>query len=549
MNEPAELQGRKTGELRRGPLADRPPEAFGATASADFQRLLNEQRDRFEFSTAASDIGYWFCDLPFDKLIWDSRVKRHFWLAPDTEVDIHLFYRQIHPDDREPTRQAIETSINSHNRYDIEYRTVSPEGEIRWIRAIGRTAYDSNGRAIRFDGVTQDVTELKVAQQALDAERQRLTAVFQNVPIGLVFAEADGRVISGNPQAERTFRFAPETSEQPRPHEGWNLFDAEGQRVPGSELPLCRALEDGGTHRAEYLACAEDGTLKWVELTGAPIFDVEGNISGGIVASVDIDARKRAEQALLRSEKLAAVGRLASTIAHEINNPLESVVNLVYLIQQLAKDPVLQAYAQTAQEELARVSHIVTHSLRFNRQTNAPHAERISRLIESAVAIYEPRITRSGSTLMRDYAEDDVALCLPSELRQVFSNLIGNAFDAIKGRGIIRIRTRLVHGPADERCVRVTVADSGCGMDEAARTRLFEAFFSTKGDNGTGLGLWISNEIPSRHSAKIRVRSSQQAGRTGTTFCIWLPIHPEVTSYVPDESIRSAALQPVHSAS
>ena len=119
---------------------------------------LNDLRERFLFATEAGGIGYWFCDLPFDKLIWDRRVKEHFWLDPDADVDITLFYRRLHPDDRERTRQAIEHSITTHANYDIEYRTVSPAGEIKWIHAIGRTAYDSAGTAVRFDGITQDIT-------------------------------------------------------------------------------------------------------------------------------------------------------------------------------------------------------------------------------------------------------------------------------------------------------------------------------------------------------------------------------------------------------
>lgn len=500
-------------------------------ASADFFRLLDEQRDRFEFSTAASDIGYWFCDLPFDKLIWDSRVKNHFWLPPEADVDIDLFYCQIHPDDRERTREAIELSIASHTRYDIEYRTVSTEGELRWIRAIGRTAYDDSGTPIRFDGVTQDITGLKLTQQALDAERQRLAAVFDNVPVGLVFANAEGQILSGNRQAERIVGHPILFSENIERYAEWIAFHPDGKKVQGHEYPLARALTDGETHKMECLYRCGDGKLRWLEFVGAPIFDSHGEITGGVVATTDIDARKRAEEALIRNEKLAAVGRLASTISHEINNPLEAIVNLLYLIQQSAEEPVLQGYARSAQDELARVSHIVTHTLRFNRQTNAPREERISSLLDSAIAIYQPRISGSGATLVRDYAEADTVLCLSSELRQVFSNLISNAFDAVKAGGIIRIRTRRVPSAAHGHCVRITVADTGCGMDARTRTQLFEPFFSTKGDNGTGLGLWIVREILAKHSAQIRVRSSRMPGRTGTTFTIWVPVYPSIRMF------------------
>lgn len=137
------------------------------------QARLLEQKERFEFATEAAEIGYWFCNLPFDKLIWDRRVKEHFWLAPEVEVNIALFYERIHPNDRDRTRLAIENSIANHTRYDVEYRTVAPDGRQKWIRAIGRTAYDEAGAPVRFDGVTMDVTDLKKAQDTLAAGRAK----------------------------------------------------------------------------------------------------------------------------------------------------------------------------------------------------------------------------------------------------------------------------------------------------------------------------------------------------------------------------------------
>ena len=137
------------------------------TASKDAEQALWGQRERAEFVADASDVGFWYCDLPFDKLIWDKRVKQHFWLRPDADVSIGTFYECIHPDDRDRTRQAIEESIGNKTRYDIEYRTVAEHGGEKWIRAIGRTFYDEAGQARRFDGVTVDVTESKRAEEAL----------------------------------------------------------------------------------------------------------------------------------------------------------------------------------------------------------------------------------------------------------------------------------------------------------------------------------------------------------------------------------------------
>ncbi len=246
------------------------------------------------------------------------------------------------------------------------------------------------------------------------------------------------------------------------------------------------------------------------------------------VAAIAIE-RKRIETALRNSEKLAAVGRLASSISHEINNPLESVTNLLYLIQQAATDRELQAYTRTALEELARVSNIVTHTLRFNRQMNAASSEKMSELLDSTVAIYEGRLKNSGIRLVRDYGDNAPVQCLASEIRQVFSNLIGNAFDATRSGGTILLRARnAVDWRTGQRGVRVTVADTGRGMDSNTLAHIFEPFFTTKGINGTGLGLWISAEILRGHEAQFRVRSSQNDGQSGTVFSLHFPLDTQI---------------------
>jgi PAS domain S-box-containing protein len=493
------------------------------TESRHTEDQLREQRERFEFATHAAQIGYWFCNLPFGRLDWDVTVKEHFWLPPDVEVDIDLFYQRLHPDDRERTRLAIEESIGNRGRYDIEYRTVSPVGRQKWIRAIGRTAYDEDGRPLRFDGVTQDVTALRLVREALDAERARLSAVFENVPVGLLFTLADGRIISVNRQAERILgrSFLPESGETYR---DLHVLHADGSRVDVGDRPLTLALAEGGFHRGEYQYVRPDGTTIWVEMIGAPILDAQGKIIGAVDAIADIDVRKRAETALIRSEKLALVGRLAASISHEINNPLESVTNLLYLIENNTQDATARKFSRMAQDELARVSHIVTHTLRFNRQTVALGEQKMSGLLESSVAIYEGRLKNSGVALDRDYADTSQVFCSGSEIRQVFANVVGNSFDATKTGGRLVLRTRdQPNWRTGQPGVRVTIADSGLGIPAGVRRRLFEPFFTTKGDNGTGLGLWVSREIVVKHHARMRVKS-RQGETSGTVFSIWFPL-------------------------
>ncbi len=228
--------------------------------------------------------------------------------------------------------------------------------------------------------------------------------------------------------------------------------------------------------------------------------------------------------AMMQSEKLVAVGRLASSIAHEINNPLEAVTNLLYLMQgepnlpQAARD-----YLQTADRELARVSQIASQTLRFHRQSTSATLVRPESLLNEVLEIYKTRLTNSHVSITRQYQADLQVTCYEGDIRQVLSNLVGNAFDVMRNGGALRLRTReLTWWATGERGVMFTVADDGSGMNEVTQKRLFEAFYSTKGIQGTGLGLWISKRIVHKHRGHVLVRSRMENGH-GTVFQVWLP--------------------------
>jgi signal transduction histidine kinase len=243
----------------------------------------------------------------------------------------------------------------------------------------------------------------------------------------------------------------------------------------------------------------------------------------------DVTDRRQRDAALQRTEKLAAVGRLASSISHEINNPLESVTNLLYLIQTAGSiDDDTRTYAQLASSELQRVSHIVTQTLKFHRQSTDATRVRASEILDSVLSLFHGRIVTLNTVLTTDYDPDDSLLCYTGDMRQVFANLIGNALDATadkKGeRGRVVLRTRQGQCPVTgARGVRVTVADNGYGMSAATQRSIFDAFFTTKGATGTGLGLWVSHEIIRNHNGVVRVRSCETAGRSGTTFTVFFP--------------------------
>jgi signal transduction histidine kinase len=235
--------------------------------------------------------------------------------------------------------------------------------------------------------------------------------------------------------------------------------------------------------------------------------------------------RKLSEAALRQSEKLALVGRLASSIAHEINNPLEAVTNLLYLLNGSALNAEQRTYLDTARDELLRVSEIAVQTLSFNRQHDIKGYASMSALLDSVLVLYQGRLAGSNIVIERRYQNTPPFDCYPGELRQVFANLIGNAFDATRNGGRIKLRERAATHPKTGLAgVRVTFSDSGHGMSADVKVHLFQAFRSTKGNGGSGLGLWISKGIIEKHHGSIQFRSSRVPGSSGTTFSIFIPL-------------------------
>lgn len=237
-------------------------------------------------------------------------------------------------------------------------------------------------------------------------------------------------------------------------------------------------------------------------------------------------AVKLAEDALRKTEKLAVAGRLALSISHEINNPLAAVTNLLYLIGLATSLEQAKGLSGTAAHELARVSQIVTQTLRFYRDPSKPTLVNISEIVDSALALYQPRLASADIAIERDFRDCSPIVAMPGELRQVTLNLIGNAFDAIGHGGRLKIRAANArqHSNGSLRGIRLTIADTGSGIHPEVRSSLFEPFVSTKGDTGTGLGLWLSSQIIRKHGGTIQVKSRAVQPYSGTVFSLFLPL-------------------------
>ncbi len=353
-------------------------------------------------------------------------------------------------------------------------------------------------------------------------EAEQMSEVILHSSDAIIALRPDGRVKSWNRGAAEMFGYTASEAM------GSALFELV---LPEEKRPAFEGVFDALAHGEEIstqtVGHHKDGRRIDLSINLTPHLEAPGTFVAFSAIIRDITLQKLAERALLQSEKLASVGRLASSIAHEINNPLSAVTNLLYILELQAPTPELKILVQSAQEELARISQITTHTLRFHRQSTKPIEVDLTHLLQSILALYRARLHNSSISARLDRSAESPLLCHDGELRQIILNLVGNAVDAMKTGGILTLRSReSTHWPSGSKGVRITVADTGTGMDAQTLERIFEPFFTTKGIGGTGLGLWVTKDLVSRNSGFLRVRSSNRAANHGSVFVLYFS-HPD----------------------
>ncbi len=303
------------------------------------------------------------------------------------------------------------------------------------------------------------------------------------------------------------------------------------ERARSAYPPVPVVLVGGPVEESESLRLLREGAAEYLQ--GEQVERLPSAIERALRAREAAEAKARSQQevdraaAVLReNQKLITVGRLAASIAHEINNPLESVINLLYLLSEDSElSETARNYLALARRELDRVAQISRQTLNFSRETAGPARARVDELLEEVLALYGRRISEKNLKVERQYECRDEATVYPGEMRQVLSNLVTNAVEASSEGGRLRLRVRCSRSWSDPgvRGIRISIGDTGSGIDPAVQRRLGEPFFTTKGQSGTGLGLWVTRSIVQRYGGEIELRSSTAPGRHGTVFSVFLP--------------------------
>jgi PAS domain S-box-containing protein len=327
----------------------------------------------------------------------------------------------------------------------------------------------------------------------------------------------EGIITSWNVAAENLFGYRREEAV------GMSAFRlAPPERQEESERNRKTFNEGGNVDAYQTERLRKDGKLLPVLLSISSLRDARGNIVGASVIARDISAEKQSEEAVRRSEKLATAGRLAASIAHEINNPLEAIVNLLYLAREDSANAA--QYLSMAEQEVGRVARLAQQTLGFVRDTNSPGPIKTAAVMEEILQLYSRKIEARKIRVVRRYREVEELHGYAGEIRQLFANLVVNAIEAMGSQGALYVRVVPGRDWHDDReGVQVTVADTGSGIAAEDRGQIFEPFFTTKKDTGTGLGLWVSSGIVRKHSGLIRMRSRVGEERHGTVFSIFLP--------------------------
>ncbi len=497
-------------------MRDQKDLATSERSESDRQLLFESERRLRALVTASSDAVY---RMSAD---WSEmhQLKPHLegqpFIAETEQTNTNWLSDYIYTPDRPAVLAAVEKAISDKMMFELEHRVLRVDGTLGWTLSRAVPLLSDQGEITEWFGMAIDVTERRLAQEREQEKEAQLRQVMEVTTDGVFILDRDWKFTYLNPKA-RTMLAA---SGELLGREYWEVYPEND--VPGSIFyeNYHRAMDEGIS--SDFTGYYPEPYDSWFQAIVRP------SPSGITVFFRDVTSSRRATEALIQSEKLSAMGRLAASIAHEVNNPLEAVTNLIYLARTTETLPkAVEDYLAAAEEELSRAAAITNQTLGFYKQSANPTEIDGKKLVEGVLTLHKGRLRNSSVQVETRYRATLPVFCFEGEIRQVLSNLIGNASDAMQNNKPLRkllVRTRDgCDHRAKQQGMMITVADTGPGMSSQTFRKAFEAFYTTKGMSGTGLGLWVSKEIVDRHNGHLQLKSSQREGSSGTVFRLFLP--------------------------
>jgi PAS domain S-box-containing protein len=486
-------------------------------------RRLRESQARLKLATEVANLGVFVWHTIEDRGSWENdRMYEIFGRTREEgPVDGTAFMHEVvHPDYRESFRRAMEATLQNHESFQFEGSIYLPHKTLRWIEVRGQLQPETDGSAGQILGTVRDITEVKNYEAALRDSSKRLgelAAIVESSDDVIISKDLNGIITSWNSAAARVFGYSADEMI------GASILKLIPEHLHSDEKTIIESIRAGRRiEHFETVRLTKSGQLLDVSLTISPVKDEQGRVIGASKILRDVSGRRQIEQALLQAEKIAATGRMAATIAHEINNPLEAVTNLLYLLRPMITDPVGINHLRAAEDELGRVSHIAKQTLGYYREHASASRASLAEIALHAITIYEPRCTAAGIEIRHALDSSRKIVLRRGEMLQTVSNLIANSIYAMPTGGVLSISVEDTQGPPDG--VVLFIKDDGVGIPVDVLPRVFEAFFTTRSTVGTGIGLFVAKQFVEGHGGQIQIESRNEAENHGTTIRVFLPI-------------------------
>ena len=493
-------------------------------------RRLRESEARLKLATEVANLGVFLWDTVEDKGSWENDHMYQIFGRTREQGPVNgaaFLNEVVHPDYRDAFGQAMSETLEKGKPFRFEGLMYQPDGTTRVIEVNGDLQSETEGSRGRILGTIRDVTKVRETEAELRESAKRLgelAAIVASSDDVILSKDLNGIITSWNNAAERVFGYSPEEMI------GTSILKLIPVELHSDEKTIIESIRAG--RRVEHfdtVRLTKDGRLIDVSVTVSPIKDEAGRVIGASKILRDVSSRRRMEQSLLQAEKIAATGRMAATIAHEINNPLESVMNLLYLMRPMITAAEGTQYLDLAEVELGRVSHIAKQTLGYYRELASASPASLGETVYHAISIYEPRCAAAGIEIRQSIESERKLVLRRGEMMQVISNLIMNSIYAMSDGGVLSIS--VVDGEGPEDGLVLTIQDNGPGIPAQVLPKVFDAFFTTRATVGTGIGLFVAKQFVEGHGGTISIESDTKEANHGTTVRIVLPLQ---TAYEAD---------------